>query len=201
LRPNGSLFFSIKEKNALTRANTVHLTDACARVQNASHPRRRLITLKNEGFQMRTSNARSVVFAVSIAFIGAACAPYSAPKQIQASNPTVTYTYHSDDELIQTNQLAATFCDRYQSVAHPVSFSTDASGDRVVVFECAANSLAGTPYSHSNLTYTYRTDKELMDVSRNAQAYCMNSGSSQVVSNIVSNGNGTKTVTFQCRTT
>ena len=40
-----------------------------------------------------------------------------------------------------------------------------------------------------------------MDVSRNAQAYCLNSGASQVVSSVVSNGNGTKTVTFQCRTT
>lgn len=59
----------------------------------------------------------------------------------------------------------------------------------------------GSPRSRSDLTYTYRTDRELMDISRNARAYCLNSGSSQVVSSIVSNGNGTKTVTFQCRTT
>ncbi len=152
---------------------------------------------------MKASNIRIAVIAATaaLALMGAACVPYSSPKQIEASNPTVTYKYHSDDELIQTNQLAATFCDRYQSVAQPVSFSTDTSGDRVVVFECAASSLPGTPNSRSNLTYTYRTDKELMDVSRDAHAYCMNSGSPQVVSNIVSNGNGTKTVTFQCRAT
>ena len=73
----------------------------------------------------------------------------------------------------------------------------------MVVFECTASSAPGSVYPHArnDLTYTYRTDRELMDVSRNAQAYCLNSGASQVVSSVVSNGNGTKTVTFQCRTT
>jgi hypothetical protein len=148
------------------------------------------------------TNTRVGSLAALAMFMASACEPYSSsPKQIEASNPTVTYKYHSDDELIQTNQLAATFCDRYQSVPQPVSFGTDASGERIVVFECTAGSAAGRPYSNSDLTYTYRTDKELMDVSRNARAYCMNTGSSEVVSNVVSNGNGTKTVTFQCRTT
>ena len=158
---------------------------------------------------MTTSNVHRIPntgIAAAIAFValvGGACVPYehSSPKQIEASNPTVTYKYHNDDELIQTNQLAATFCDRYQSAPQPVNFTADAAGDRVVVFECVATSMPGRSYSNSDLTYTYRTDKELMDVSRNARAYCMNSGASQVVSNVVSNGNGTKTVTFQCRTT
>lgn len=156
---------------------------------------------------MTTFNLRSTAStgltaaAVLAALLGTACAPYehSSPKQIEASNPTVTYKYHNDEELIQTNQLAATFCDRYQSVPQPVNFTTDSSGNRVVIFECVGTSTAGRPYSNSDLTYTYRTDRELMDVSRNAHAYCMNSGSPQVVSNIVSNDDGTKTVTFQCR--
>jgi len=156
---------------------------------------------------MTTSNLRSTAntglaaAVVVAALLGTACVPYehSSPKQIQASNPTVTYKYHNDEELIQTNQLAATFCDRYQSVPQPASFTTDSSGDRVVIFECVGSSTPNRSYSNSDLTYTYRTDQELMDVSRNAHNYCMNSGSSQVVSNIVSNGNGTKTVTFQCR--
>jgi hypothetical protein len=152
---------------------------------------------------MNTSNTYIAALAALAALTGTACAPYSStsPKQIEASNPTVTYKYHSDDELIQTNQLAATFCDRYQSAPQPVNFTTDTGGDRVVVFECVATSMSTRPNSNSDLTYTYRTDKELMEVSRSARAYCMNSGSPQVVSNVVSNGNGTKTVTFQCRTT
>jgi len=60
-------------------------------------------------------------------------------------------------------------------------------------------SLRARDTPNSNLTYTYRTDQELLDVSQSAQTYCFNAGSSQVASRIVSNGNGTKTVTFQCR--
>ncbi len=160
--------------------------------------------MKTSHAQHFFANGRIGVLAGLAVLTASACAPYStSPRQIEASNPTVTYKYRSDDELIKTNQLAATFCDRYQSVAQPVSFSSDASGERVVIFECTATSAPGSPYSRSrsDLTYTYRTDRELMDISRNAQAYCLNSGSSQVVSNIVSNGNGTKTVTFQCRAT
>lgn len=181
---------------------------ACAPVQISCHAQRSLNNLHYEDFEMTTSNAhvfgnaRMVAAVVFAGLLGTACESYehSSPRQIEASNPTVTYKYHNDDELIQTNQLAAQFCDRYQSVPQPANFTTDNSGDRVVIFECVATSMqAGGSYSNNDLTYTYRTDQELMDVSRNARAYCMNSGSSQVVSNIVSNGNGTKTVTFQCR--
>jgi hypothetical protein len=47
------------------------------------------------------------------------------------------------------------------------------------------------------MTYTYRTDQELLDASRNAEAYCMRYAT-LMTSTIVSNPNGTKTVTFQC---
>jgi hypothetical protein len=148
-----------------------------------------------------TANAGLAAGTVLAALLGTACVPYehSSPKQIEASNPTVTYKYHNDEELIQTNQLAATFCDRYQSAPQPVSFTTDTSGERVVIFECVGTPMPSRQYSNSDLTYTYRTDQELMDISRSAHNYCGNSGSSQVVSNIVSNSDGTKTVTFQCR--
>ena len=135
------------------------------------------------------------------AVLAASCASYNSPKQVDASNPTVTYKYHNDDELVQTNELAAAFCSRYQSVPRSVSFVRDGGGDDTVVYECVSTSRSGISYSgfDPNLTYTYRTDQELLTGSQNAQAYCLNNGSSRVVSNIVRNGNGTRTVTFQCR--
>ena len=139
--------------------------------------------------------------AVLAAFMMASCAPqYSTPQQVQASNPTVTYKYRSDQELSQANQSAATFCSRYQSVARTANFGTDPDGSRTVLFECVqtAQSAAAAPPMNSNLTRTYRTDQELVDASRIAQSYCMNSGSQPVISDIVTNPNGTKTVTFQC---
>jgi hypothetical protein len=130
----------------------------------------------------------------------ACCAPpYSPPEQVQASNPSVTYKYRGDQELLQANQSATTFCNRYQSVPRTASFANDPDGSKVVIFECVQTvPAAQQPQFNPNLTYNYRTDQELLDASRNAQIYCMNNGSQQVISNIATNANGTRTVTFQC---
>ncbi|MEO5375178.1 MAG: hypothetical protein H7840_13020 [Alphaproteobacteria bacterium] len=139
--------------------------------------------------------------AVLSGLLAAACAPlYSPPQQVQASNPNVTYKYHSDQELLQANQNAATYCNRFQSVHRTARFGTDPDGSKVVIFDCVQSSaLAATPTPvNPNLTYNYGTDQELLDASRSAQTYCMRNGSQQVISNIVTNANGTRTVTFQC---
>ena len=133
--------------------------------------------------------------------MAASCTPQSSsPQQVQASNPTVTYKYRSDQDLLQANQNAATFCNRYQSVPRAANFGNDPDGSKVIVFQCVqmTTPAAQPPQFNPNLTYNYRTDQELLDASRNAQIYCMNNGSQQVTSNIVTNANGTKTVMFQC---
>lgn len=145
----------------------------------------------------------ALAIVVVAALTAASCAPrYSSPQQVESSNPSVTYKYRSDQELAQANQTAATFCNQYQSVPRAANFANDPDGSRIVVFECMKMSPAPapTPQFNPDLAFNYRTDQELLDVSRNAQIYCMNnSGSQQVISNIVTNLNGTKTVTFQCR--
>jgi hypothetical protein len=125
--------------------------------------------------------------------------PYAEPQQVQASNPTVTYKYRGDQELLQADQSAATFCSRYQSVPRTASFGSDVDGRKVVVYECVQSAtLASAPPPTSNLAYNYQTDQQLLDASRHAQIYCMNNGSQEVVSNIANNADGTRTVTFQC---
>jgi hypothetical protein len=139
--------------------------------------------------------------AVLAGLLPAACVPqYSAPQQVQSSNPTVTYTYNSDQDLIQANQTAATFCSRYQAVPRAANFTTNQDGNKAVIFECVPTTapVAAAPQFNPNVAYSYRTDQELLDASRNAQAYCMNNGSRQVTSNIVTNADGSRTVTFQC---
>ena len=128
------------------------------------------------------------------------CAPIdTSPEQVQASNPSVTYKYNSDQELVQANQSAVTYCNRYQSVPRTANFANDPDGSKVVVFECIQSSAAvPMPTYNPNLAYNYRSDQELLDASRNAQVYCMNNGSQQMISNMATNANGTKTVTFQC---
>jgi hypothetical protein len=128
----------------------------------------------------------------------------SSPQQVAESNPTVTYKYRNDDELIQANQRAVTFCNQHQALPQPraESFSVDANGDRIVVFECLPGTsvIAATPLRqpNSDLSYSFRTDQELLNASREAQVHCLNNGSPEMDSNIVTHSNGTKTVTFRC---
>lgn len=151
-----------------------------------------------------SSRLLDVNFRAAAALAGlivASCAPqYTSPQQVQASNPTVTYKYHNDQELLQVNQSAGTYCNQYRAVPQPTSFANDQDGSKIVVFACVQNTtpMASPPQYNPNLTYNYRSDQELLDESRNAQAYCMNNGSQQVTSNIVTNADGTRTVTFQC---
>jgi hypothetical protein len=139
--------------------------------------------------------------AVVVVLLLAACAPFnrSAPQQVEASNPTVSYKYRNDDELIQTNQLAESFCSQYRLAPRSVGFTSDHAGNNLVNFECVPGPGSALTAVNPNLKYTYRSDQELLDVSRSAHTYCLNNGSSRVTSDIVSNGDGTRTVTFQCQ--
>jgi hypothetical protein len=135
------------------------------------------------------------------ALIITACSPLisSSPEQVEANNPTVSYKYGNDDELIQTNQLAATFCNQYRLAPRPLGFTQDHAGSNIVNFECVPSPGSTATPINSNLTYTYRSDQELLEISRNAHSYCLNHGSTSDSSSIVDNADGTRTITFQCR--
>lgn len=123
----------------------------------------------------------------------------SSLRRVASTNPTVTYQYRSDDELIQANQRAITYCQQTQSMPQAQSFSNDPDGRHVVVFECVPQ-LQRTQTKNADvpLRYDYRTDAELLDASRNAQVYCSRIGKPQMQSNIMVNSDGSKTVTFDC---
>lgn len=133
--------------------------------------------------------------------LAASCAPqYSSPQQVASSNPSVTYKYRNDQELLQADQRATTFCGQYQATPRTAGYSNDPDGSKVVIFECVQTTMQMPPAQQfsSNLSYSYRTDPELLEASRNAQTYCMNSGSQPMVSSIAPSANGARTVTFQC---
>ena len=130
----------------------------------------------------------------------AGCAPQNTnPQEVRANNPSVTYKYHNDQELLTINQTAAGFCSQYGSSPRAANFSVEQDG-KVVVFECVPTTTMATlsPRYDPNLTYTYTTDPELLTASQNAQAYCSSTGGGTVISNVVSSPNGTKMVTFRC---
>jgi len=150
---------------------------------------------------MRPRNIAGHASAAAVALVLAACTPpYLPPQQVQASNPTVTYKYNDDSGLLQVNQSATTFCNQYRAAPRPASFANNQDGSKTVIFECVQPAMQmATPAPYNpNLTYNYTSDPELLTASQNAQAYCLNNGSQQVISNITTNPNGTRTVTFQC---
>ncbi len=123
----------------------------------------------------------------------------TSPQQVDSSRPTVTYKYHNDDELAKVNQRASDYCGRYQRSPRVVS-NNDASDGRDIVFECTRTASMDRPqqsYDH-NLTFTFRTDSELADATRNAEQTCRNGGMRQTNSHTVANDDGSKTITFQC---
>lgn len=125
----------------------------------------------------------------------------TAPEQVEASNPRVTYKYRNDDELVQANQRAVIYCQGYDFVPTAVDFSTDRDGSGVVVFECLSSTGAEQPRQQQftpDLSYTYQTDQELLDLSRRAHTHCMNAGAQQAYANTTSNMDGSRSVTFRC---
>lgn len=148
----------------------------------------------------RLANAATTASTAFVVLLLTSCSMPGAPKQVDANNPSVTYKYANDVQLIEANQRAITYCGQYQSMPSEGRFSRDPDGNNIVVFECISGTLSSAPtnQSDSRLTYSYRTDQELLDVSRKAQTYCVNHGSPEVDSTIMLNSDGSKTVTFSC---
>ena len=130
----------------------------------------------------------------------ASCSPLPSSQQpVQSSNPSVTYKYRTDQELLQANQNATTYCGQYHTVPRTTTLTDNPDGSKTVAFECVRTAALPAPAPvNPNLSYTYRTDQELVQASQTASAYCLKQGSQPMTSRMVTNSDGTKTVTFQC---
>jgi hypothetical protein len=147
----------------------------------------------------------------AVALASSCAASSHSPQQVRAQNPSVTYTYSGDEELLKAAQNATTFCSQYNSTPGPARIITDTNGVRSASFECGPRTTAPVvvaqpaapvvvqPAPAPNLSYSYRTDEELLSAARTAQTYCDNSRSQAVVSTITPNTDGSRTVLFQCR--
>jgi len=71
------------------------------------------------------------------------------PIAVAASNPTITYVYHNDAELLQANDRAGSYCAQYQAGPHMVRYDSGPDG-RIAVFEC----VQGGPVATTTTTVT-----------------------------------------------
>jgi len=130
-----------------------------------------------------------------------ACGVYNQPpREVQASNPTVTYSYQGDQELVAANGRATTHCAQYSATPRTVNILDESDGTKSVTFECvpSGSTAMAVPRTQPNMTYTFSTDQQLVQASQSANAWCANQNRRAVTSTISPNGDGTKTVTFQC---
>jgi hypothetical protein len=125
----------------------------------------------------------------------------SSQQPVQASNPSVTYNYRTDEELLQANRNATVYCNQYQTVPRTGNITSNSDGSKAVIFECVRTALPAPPPSPPappSLSYTYRTDQELVQASQTAGAHCARYGSQPMTSSMATNADGTRTVAFQC---
>jgi hypothetical protein len=96
---------------------------------------------------------------------------------MESSHPSVTYEYLGDEELLQAQQNAVVFCNQYSVRPRPARITGGSSGgSNNVILECDPNLPPAAPPQEAvgpDFTYSYRTDQELLDATRSAQAYCM----------------------------
>src|SRR3984893_5057116 len=125
----------------------------------------------------------------------AACAQLpSSPQPVQASNPSVTYGYRTDQELFRASQNATTYCGQSQPAPRAATITNNADGSKTAVFECVRTAAVAPPPVNPNLSYTYRTDQELVQASQTASAYCLKNGSQPMTSSsMMSNSGRTRT--------
>jgi hypothetical protein len=144
---------------------------------------------------------RTNVWAVALLTAGvvASCGPVPSSQQpVQSSNPSVTYNYRTDQELLQANQNATAYCSQYQTAPRTAKITNNSDGSKAVVFECVRTTLPAPAPTIPSQSYTYRTDQELVQASQTAGAYCQKYGSQPMTSSMVANPDGSRTVTFQC---
>ena len=147
------------------------------------------------------TDPRTSLPALLAVLLVAACVPPNVPaQQVQASNPTVTYTYRGDQELIGANQEASLFCSQYRARARTLAISDNGNAGKSVVFVCLATlpqSVMQAPYD-PNTPFAYRTDQELLAANQSAETVCLSNGNMRAQSTVVTHADGSKFATFQC---
>ena len=147
---------------------------------------------------MKTAYILPVVATAATLMLAGCGSPRHEPQAVAAANPTVTYKYHGDQELLQANRNAETFCNQYKSVPRTLRIERGDEG-RVAVFECVPSASVTTVQTiNPNTAYPYRSDEELLDTSRGAQRYCTSHGG-EAVETVTTAPDGTRSVTYSCR--
>jgi hypothetical protein len=71
----------------------------------------------------------------------ASCAQLPSSQQpVQSTNPSVSYNYRTDQELLKANQNATTYCGQYQTAPRTAGLTNNPDGS-VVIPSCTLSQL------------------------------------------------------------
>ncbi len=164
-----------------------------------------MVSLKSLPLHLAPTKCRALftgaLAAVAAAGI-AACAPTTMPpEQVEATPPKVSYTYGSDADLVEANRKAQDYCNRYSALPGiDGSIIENEDGTRTVTFRCQQTAeFAPVAGPSQPMHFTYRTDAELLRAIQEADTHCRHNGRS-ASTNVSTNPDGTKSMTFQCVT-
>jgi hypothetical protein len=161
---------------------------------------------------------------LSVAAVGGCTDDYasSGPVAVQATKPSVTYAYRTDQDLVQATRAAESYCRDHGQWARARTPTTNADGTRSVVFECdpvappvaatvppvvvpapgpvvaSPPVVVGAPVVVPTFSYAYSSERDLEMASRNAEAYCRQYNSRARRLSTVNNTDGTRTATYRC---
>jgi hypothetical protein len=149
-----------------------------------------------------------IIFAIFAVAVIAACEPmHQTAQEVKTSPPKVSYKYTTDEGLLEANAKARTYCSQYAatpSIRGSVTQNSD--GTKTATFECVKTAAVVGPSqtpapvpapSRGYYNFGYNSDAELLQAIQSADAYCARTG--QIAStNIVTNPDGTKNLTYQC---
>ncbi|MGE0748498.1 MAG: hypothetical protein AB7K86_24765 [Rhodospirillales bacterium] len=146
----------------------------------------------------------------ALLMVGCAASP-PPPQATETTKPGITYTYHTDADLVTVSRNAEAYCRQYNAGPRTRGIVDNPSGNgKSVRFDCDVPMVASVsavpgpvatvpvPASPPNVSYVYRTDAELIQAVRNADVYCRRFNATSRPATTTMNADGSRTAVFDC---
>ena len=160
----------------------------------------RLVIARNH---ILRKTARHAAVLCTAAGLAACVAPTPAPTVVEATQPTVTYNFTTDEGLVLVTQKAENYCREFRASPTSHGITDNQDGTRTVVFECTrtpppAPVVESQSPANPSLTYTVRSQREFTHAIRDAQSHCEQKAMRADTLKVVRRDDGSRVMSFRC---
>jgi putative hemolysin len=165
-------------------------------------------------FSARAARMFGAGAAVALAALTLAACVAPSGEAVHANRPSVSYAYASDRDLVDISRRAEAYCRSYGGWPRMVDVVNRGDGQRTITYECDPTTTppgvasaappataAPAPPTRPGVSYSYRTDQDLVEATQRAEAHCRQAGGrtrTAGIANITTNSDGSRTVYFTC---